>query len=307
MTISNLSPAAQAFVTGANRIEQEITTANQQITSGLKISTPADDPARIDDLLQLRADQGLNTQIGSNLAVANSVASAADSAIGGAIQVVDSALQIATQASNSLTTANTNSSLAQQVQGLLSQIVNYSQTQVQGQYIFSGDQPESAYYQLNLAAPQGVDQLLTTAATQQVQDPAGGSFAVSQTAQTIFGGQNADGTPAADNVFAALNNLRNALLGNDTAGITTALGNLQQASTHLNDMQSFYGEVENRIQSATTYSSTRDTQLQTQMGSIQDADVTSDAMLLSQASTQLQAAFTAQAQIPKSTLFDYLS
>jgi len=307
MTISNLSPAAQAFVTGANRIEQEITTANQQITSGLKISTPADDPARIDDLLQLRADQGLDTQIGSNLAVANSVASAADSAIGGAIQVVDSALQIATQASNSLTTANTNSSLAQQVQGLLSQIVNYSQTQVQGQYIFSGDQPESAYYQLNLAAPQGVDQLLTTAATQQVQDPAGGSFAVSQTAQTIFGGQNADGTPAADNVFAALNNLRNALLGNDTAGITTALGNLQQASTHLNDMQSFYGEVENRIQSATTYSSTRDTQLQTQMGSIQDADVTSDAMLLSQASTQLQAAFTAQAQIPKSTLFDYLS
>jgi flagellar hook-associated protein 3 FlgL len=307
MTISNLSPAAQAFVTGANRIEQEITTANQQITSGLKISTPADDPARIDDLLQLRADQGLNTQIGSNLAVANSVASAADSAIGGAIQVVDSALQIATQASNSLTTANTNSSLAQQVQGLLSQIVNYSQTQVQGQYIFSGDQPESAYYQLNLAAPQGVDQLLTTAATQQVQDPAGGSFAVSQTAQTIFGGQNADGTPAADNVFAALNNLRNALLGNDTAGITTALGNLQQASTHLNDMQSFYGEVEDRIQSATTYSSTRDTQLQTQMGSIQDADVTSDAMLLSQASTQLQAAFTAQAQIPKSTLFDYLS
>jgi flagellar hook-associated protein 3 FlgL len=307
MTISNLSPSAQSFLAGVNAVEQQITTATQQITSGLKISAPADDPAQIDDLLQLRADQQLNTQIGSNLTMANSVASAADSAIGGAIQVIDSAIQIATQAANSLTGENTDSSLALQVQGMLSQMVNYSQTQVQGQYIFSGDQPESPYYQLDLAAPQGVDQLLTAGATQQIQDPAGGSFAVSQTAQTIFGNQNADGTPAGDNVFAALNNLNNALQSNSTAGVKSALNNLQQASTRLNDMQSFYGVVEDRIQSATTYSSSRDTELETQIGSIQDADVTSDAMLLSQANTQLQAAFQAEAQIPKSTLFNYLS
>jgi flagellar hook-associated protein 3 FlgL len=307
MTISNLSPAAQGFLAGVNTVEQQITTATQQVTSGLKVSTPADDPAQIDDLLQLRADRQLNTQIGSNLTMASSVASAADSAIGGATQVIDTAIQIATQAANSLTGEDTDSSLALQVQGLLSQMVNYSQTQVQGQYIFSGDQPGSPYYQLDLAAPRGVDQLLTTAATQQIQDPAGGSFAASQTAQTIFGDQNSDGTPAADNVFAALNNLRNALLSNSTAGVQSALGNLQQASTHLNDMQSFYGVVEGRIQSATTYSSTRDTELQTQIGSIQDADVTSDAMLLSQANTQLQAAFSAEAETPKSTLFNYLS
>jgi flagellar hook-associated protein 3 FlgL len=307
MTISNLSPADQAFLAGVNTVEQQITAATQHITSGLKVSTAADDPAQIDDLLQLRADQQLDKQVASNLTMANSVASAADTAIGGAVQVVDTAIQIATQAANSLTGENTDSSLALQVQGLLSQMVNYSQTQVQGQYIFSGDQPESPYYQLDLAAPQGVDQLLTAGATQQIQDPAGGSFAVSQTAQTIFGNQNADGTPAGDNVFAALNNLNNALQSSSIAGVKSALNNLQQASTRLNDMQSFYGVVEDRIQAATTYSSSRDTELETQVGSIQDADVTSDAMLLSQANTQLQAAFQAEAQIPKSTLFNYLS
>jgi len=307
MTISNLNPAGQAFVIGVNTVEQQITTATQQITSGLKISVPSDDPAQIDDLLQLRADQQLNTQVGSNLTLANSVAQAADSAISGGIQVLDSAMQIATQAANSLTGENADSSLAEQVQGLLSQMVNYSQTQVQGQYIFSGDQPDSPYYQLDLSAPQGVDQLLTTGATQQIQDPAGGSFAASQTAQTIFGDLNANGTPAADNVFAALTNLYNALTSNNASGVQSALGNLQAASTHLNAMQSFYGEVEDRIQSAITYSSSRDTELQTQIGAIQDADVTSDAMTLSEANTQLQAAFSAQAQTPKSTLFNYLS
>ena len=306
MTISSLSPATQAFVAGVNGIEQQITTATQQITSGLKISTAADDPAQIDDLLQLRADQQLNTQIGSNLTLANSVASAADSALGGAIQVVDAAIQIATQAANSLTGENTDSSLAGQVQGMLAQMVNYSQTQVQGQFIFSGDQPDSPYYQLDLTAPKGVDQLLTATATQQVQDPAGGSFAVSQTAQTIFDDQNADGTPASDNVFAALNNLLLALQSGSSSAAQSALGNLQMASTRLNQMQSFYGEVENRIQAATTYSSSRNTQLQTQIGSIQDADVTSDAMMLTQGNTELQAAFASEAQVPKSTLFDFL-
>jgi len=307
MIVSNLSPASQAFLAGVNTIEQQIATANQQITSGLKISTPADDPAQIDDLLQLRADEQLNTQIGNNLALANSLASAADSALGGAIQVVNSAIQIATQAGNSLTAANTDNSLAVEVQGLLAQMVNYSQTQVQGQYIFSGDQPNSPYYQLDLSAPQGVDQLLTTNATQQIQDPAGGTFAVSQTAQTIFGPLNADGTPASNNVFAALADLNTALLNNSASGAQAALNELQAAGGHLNEMQSFYGGVEDRIQSATTFSNSRSTELQTEVGGIQDADVTSDAMLLTQANTQLQAAFSAEAQAPKSTLFNYLT
>jgi len=296
MIVSNLSPASQAFLAGVNTIEQQIATANQQITSGLKISTPADDPAQIDDLLQLRADEQLNTQVGNNLALANSLASAADSALGGAIQVVNSAIQIATQAGNSLTAANTDNSLAVEVQGLLAQMVNYSQTQVQGQYIFSGDQPNSPYYQL-----------LTTNATQQIQDPAGGTFAVSQTAQTIFGPLNADGTPASNNVFAALADLNTALLNNSASGAQAALNELQAAGGHLNEMQSFYGGVEDRIQSATTFSNSRSTELQTEVGGIQDADVTSDAMLLTQANTQLQAAFSAEAQAPKSTLFNYLT
>ena len=306
MTISNVSPGAQSFLDGVKQIEQQIATATQQMSSGLKVSVASDDPGQIDDLLQLRSDQQLNTQIGSNLTMAKSIATAADSALGGSIQIMNTAIQIATQAASSLTGTNTNASLAVQVQGLMAQMVNYSQTQVQGQYIFSGDQPDSPSYQSDLAAPKGVDQLLTTTATQQIQDPAGGSFAVSQTAQTIFDAQNPDGTPAADNVFASLQNLNLALKGNSTAGVQSALNNLQQASTHLNDMQSFYGGVEDRIQSATTYATSHDTQLTAEIGSIQDADVTNDAMVLSQANTQLQAAFAAEAAMPKSSLFDYL-
>jgi flagellar hook-associated protein 3 FlgL len=185
-------------------------------------------------------------------------------------------------------------------------MVNISQTQVNGRYIFSGDADQSPAYQLNLTSANGVDQLSNAASTRQIQNPEGGTFSASMTAQQIFSAQNADGTPAGSNVFAALNNLRVALLNNDQAGITAAQGEIQQASTQLNTAQSFYGNVENNITNATSYGTTYGTQLTVQIGGIQDADATSAALALTESNTQLQAAFESQGKMPTSSLFDYL-
>ena len=304
--ISNIDPANQIFLAGVDQIQQRIATANQQISSGLKISVASDAPDEIGDLLQLNANQAQNSQMQENLNVELANAQTADSTIGSAIQLMDSATQIAASAVTTTSTADTRNTLAQQVQALLSQMVDLSQTQVQGRYIFSGDNDQNPSYQLDLSASNGVDQLSNAAATRQIQNPEGGTFAVSQTAQQIFDSQNSDGSAAPDNVFAALNSLRTALLNNDTAGISSAQNMIQQASTHLNDSQSFYGNVENQIQSATTYSVSYSTQLQTEIGNIQDADVTSAANELSLANTQLQAAFEAESKSQVSSLFSYL-
>lgn len=304
--ISSISPASQIFLAGVDQIQQRISQANQQITSGLKISVASDAPDQIGDLLQLRANEAQDTQIQSNLGLEQTNAQSADNALGSAIQLMDSVTQIAAQGASSLQSADTRTTLGQQVQSLLSQMVNISQTQVQGRFIFSGDDDQNASYQLDLSAPNGVDQLSTAASTRQIQNPQGGTFQASLTAQQIFDDQNPDGSSAPDNVFAALNSLRTALLNNDTAGITAAQSMVQQASTHLNDSQSFYGNVENQIQSATAYTTTYSTQLQTQIGGIEDADVASEATELTEANTQLQAAFEAQAKIPTTTLFSYM-
>jgi flagellar hook-associated protein 3 FlgL len=113
-------------------------------------------------------------------------------------------------------------------------------------------------------------------------------------------------TPAADNVFAALNNLRLGLLANDTTQITAASASIQTASDHLNTAQAFYGTVENRITDATNYSANYDVQLQTELSQKQDADVTSAALAITQGNTQLEAAFQMQAKMPRTTLFDFM-
>jgi flagellar hook-associated protein 3 FlgL len=304
--ITNLDPESSLFLADVNRIEQSLAQATAQVSSGLKISVASDAPDEIDSLLQLRADEASNTQIQSNLTLAQTDAQSADTALGASILLMDRAVTLATQGATATSTATTNAELAQEVQSLQEEMVSYSQTQVNGRYIFSGDLDGSPSYALDLNAPNGVDQLSDAAATAQIQDPAGGSFPASLTAQQIFDDQNADGTPATDNVFAALNTLRTALLNNDSDAIGASITNLQAASDHLNTSEAFYGTVEDRIQDANNFSSNYDTQLQTEVSQVQDADVTAEATDLTQANTQLQAAYQAQAEMPRTSLFQFL-
>ena len=304
--LSNLSASNQIFLNGVDQIQQRLQQANQQVSSGLKVSVASDAPDQIGDLLQLKSDEAMNTQIASNLGLELTNAQTADGALGSAIQLMDSATQIAAEGVNSAETADTRATLAQQVQGLLTQMVSISQTQVQGRYIFSGDNDQNPSYVLDLSASTGVDQVSNAAATRQIQNPEGGTFQASQTAQQIFDDQNTDGSPSQSNVFNALNTLRVALLNNDTTGITSSQNMIKQASLHLNDAESFYGNVETEIQSATTYSTTYSTQLQTQVSGIEDADVAASAQELTLSTTQLQAAFQAEAKMPTDTLFSYL-
>jgi flagellin-like hook-associated protein FlgL len=113
-------------------------------------------------------------------------------------------------------------------------------------------------------------------------------------------------TPAADNVFAALNNLRLGLLANNTAQITAASTSVQLASDRLNTAQSFYGTVQNRISDATNYSANYDVQLKTELSQKEDADITAAALTITQGNIQLQAAFEMQAKMPRTTLFDFM-
>ena len=304
--MTNLDGPSQLFLANVDRIESRLQNVSQQLSSGLRITEASDDPDEIAPLLQLRADRQRNTQIQSNLGLAQTDASAADSALGGAIQLMDQARVLGSQGANSTTDADSRQSLAGQVESLLDQVVQTSQTTVQGRFIFSGDADGAPAYHVDLSAPEGVAQLASSASTRQIEDPAGGSFAASLTAQEIFDARNADGSAASDNVFGALNSLRLGLLNDDTGQITNSITLIQNATDHLNFQEAFYGNVEQRINDATSYAAKYDTTLQTQLSQIQDTDAVPAALELTQDNTQLQAAFQMRAKMPTSSLFNYL-
>src|ERR1035438_9530039 len=304
--ISNLSPSNQAFLANMDRLQRTVDSATLQTSSGKRVNVASDAPNEIDTILQLRSDEVHNSQIQANLGVAQADANAADSALSSATQLMDRATVLATQGANFTVDATGRQSIAGEVQSLMDQMTAISNTAVQGRYIFGGDQDSTPPYATDLTQPNGVSRLTSSPATRQVENASGGSFAVSQSAQDIFDARNPDDTLASNNVFAALNSLRVGLLANNTAQITAASASLQTASDHLNTAQAFYGTVENRITDATNYSSSYDVQLKTELSQKEDADITTDALTITQGTTQIQAAFQMQAKMPRTTLFDFM-
>lgn len=305
--ITNLDPQNAQFLTDINVIQEKISQANNRVSSGLQITVASDAPDEIGSLLQLRANQLHNSQIQSNLSLAQTNAQAADNALSSSIQLMDTATSLATQGASATADATTRSSLAQQVESILQQMVSNSQTNVQGIYIFSGDQGNTPQYTWDPTETDPVVSMQEAPSTQQIENPAGGTFASSLTARQIFDDQDpTTELPATDNVFNALNTLVTALQNNDTAGISNSIPLLQAASVHLNTSEAFYGNVEDQIQNASNFASNYDVQLQTEISNIQDADIPSAATELTEANTQLQAAMEMQGQMPHSSLFNYL-
>jgi flagellar hook-associated protein 3 FlgL len=304
--IPGLTSANAQFVANIDNLQTQMNNTQEQLATGLRVNQASDDPQELGDIFQSRAELANLNQVSQNLTNVQALVNAGDSSVQSAVQLMQNALSLGTEGASSSASPTTQSSLATQVQSLLSQMVGLSQTQVNGVYIFSGDQSGSPPYQLDPSSPTGVQQLVTAQATQQIADPSGLTFPISLTAQQVFDARDASNNPTSQNVFAALNNLQSALQSGNDANITTAINDVQSASAYLNQQLSFYGTTQNRITSSLDLAQKFQLQDQTQLSNLQDADVTSLALQLTQQTTSINAAMAAEAKQPTSTLFDYL-
>ena len=306
--ITGLTATNNQFLVSVNTIQAQLNQAELQLSSGYRVNQASDDPQQIGDIFQARADLTKATQTEQNLNLVKTQADAADSALQSAIQLMDNAETLGLQGGGNPSEANPSqqATMASEVQGLISQMVAIANTSVDGVYIFSGDQSGSPSYQVDTASPNGVDRLIQTQATAEASDPTGVTFQVAQTAQDIFDQRDVNDNFTSNNVFAALQNLQNALQAGDSTAIATAVDGVQTASAYLNQQAGFYGAAQNRITAAISLAQKFQVQDQTQLSTLQDTDVTAAALQLTQSTTALSAAMSAQAKQPTTSLFDYL-
>ena len=305
--IQNSGAISQQFLTNLDLLQQQMAATQQQISSGTKISQASDAPNSVGDVLQLESDLGNVNQVTSNLNLVSGSVNSAESALETATTLLDQVSSIAAQGAGSTVSADARTTLSQQVGQILASLVGVSQTQFNGTYVFGGDQPTSASYQVDLSNPNGVDRLVTTQSTALIQDASGTTFAVSKTAQDIFDDRNPDDSLASGNVFAAVNSLRVALANNDTAGINAAISSLSTAQSYLSQQLAFYGGVQNQISNAQDIAQKFQLQDQTSLSNETSTDVAAASVSLTQEQASYQASIEAESAMPRNSLFDYLS
>ncbi len=305
----SINPNAEIFLSDLQQIQNRMSTAEQQLSSGLRVSVASDAPDQISSILQLRAQIAGVQQTQQNLSTVTPQVNAGENAIQQAIQIMDTAASLATEAASSTTSATQMQNEVPQVQGILQQIVSLSQTSVSGQYIFSGNQSGQPQYTL-AASGNSVAQAFQAGPPAQIADPNGVMITIGLTAQQIFDdqadGSAGTGNPAPDNVFAAVSSLLTALQSGSSSGAQAALTSLQAASTHLNDESSIYGAAQDNLTAAGNSASQTLINLQQQLSNEQDADAAQASLDLTQASTDEQAAMSAQAMLKPQSLFTYL-
>lgn len=305
--LSGIGASDASFLADLNNTEQRLNRDDQQISSGISVSVASDNPAAVTPLLDDQNEIAQITQVISNLNGQQVIAQTADGALQTASTLMNQLISIATEGATATTTANSRTTLAQQVQAIEQQLVSIANTNVQGQYVFGGDAPDTQPYTYTGNAPEGAVSGGTPTNTLAIYGLDNSSIIPGLTAGQIFDAQLPNGTPDPGNVFLAVYQLQTALTNNDQTGVQNALTSVQAAATHVSQAGAVYGGTEDWIQQQITTANTRVTTLTGAVSSLRDTDVAAAATDMSQGQAALEAALGAQANLPTRSLFSYLA
>jgi flagellar hook-associated protein 3 FlgL len=302
-----LSGPNQQFLSDLQRMNSELTDVTKQLSSGLRVSSVADDPAAVESIMLNQSRIAQFTQTQSNLNNLKPELETGDTVLQQAMQQVESAISIASESTSPLQNPGSLQQLTIQVQGILQNLVNLSAASSGGRYIFSGDLDQQPLYALDPTQPTGVRQLATATNTRGITDANGVQVWLGKTASEIFDARDASNNPLPDNVFAAVNSLLTALTNNDSAAAEASISNLKAADSHLNEELGYYGIGQARVNDTLTSIASSLVGVQTDQSSLRDADMASAAVELQQLTVQQQAALSARAKIGGTNLFDFLA
>ncbi len=294
------------FLAGLTKTQRTATEAQQQLTTGLRMRSAADDPGQVEDMLLIQSGLAKAEQTDRNLSILRAEVGAGANALQQGLKLLDSAISLGGQAASGTYTEERRAVLISQIEALQNRMVGLSTTVANGRYVFSGDLDGSPSYSLNLANPNGVDRLITPTYSLQAELPDGSRFPVGRTAQDLFDRRNPDDSMADENVFAALQMLRTAVESGSDSDLMTALSRVKASSVYLNTQAAGYEATQSRLISAQSESEQAQAQWKIRLSEVRDADVAAAILQMQQVEIQLNAAMSAQAQFPRSTLFDFL-
>lgn len=302
---SRISSQSDQFLLAVNRLQAHAEKVQASISSGVWVTSASDAPTAVGSILGLQNKLAHSVQARSNLAQYHAEVDEAELSLSKAIELIDKAKTIASTGGSDLPGVD-RPALASEVEDLLKQMVALAGTNSDGRFIFSGGSDQQAPYVLDLQQPNGVLRQVTISPARQVEDASGVTLPAPLTADGIFDATDSQGAATSSNVFAALNQLRVALAKDDSAGVRAAADGLTASAAHLNENLAYYGNLQNRLEDASTLAAKFELNWKQALSGLRDTDVAAAAVDLTQTRTHLSATYSAEAQRPATSLFDYL-
>lgn len=230
-----------------NRNAQQMNNTQTQLATGRKINKPSDDPVGITYSLRYRAELSSNEQYQKNVNSAISWLEFNDTVMNQAGNVVQRLRELTVQASTGTNPQTALDSINQEVKQLKEQLVDISNSKLNGKYIFNGETYDVKPYNFP-SNPDGT--LDTTNAASVVTDKGKINFIVGESVQLPINvsGNEVFGTAAEkDNLFVIMNTVMEALKNGDQKELANQLDVIDSRMGKMLSIRSEIGAKTNRV------------------------------------------------------------
>lgn len=259
-------------------------TALEQVSTGMRVVHPGDDPTVA--ALMVRGQQTIDRMnaINQNASRAGDEVDAADSALQSLSDVLARARELAVQMGNDSYSAADRAGAATEIDGLVQQAVTLMNTNVNGRYIFGGNQDQTAPFDTsgNYNGDTAVRQV--EVAPGVLEDS---SVRADVAVKGVGGGVD---------LFATLQSLSTALRSNNGDAIRGSLTDLTTSTTQVTTTLAQVGAMGDAFATAQTLAKSTSDATTKNVANQSEADVIESSSQLALANSALNATLTAAAQ-----------
>lgn len=281
---------AQTTISNLNQQLSQLTSYENELSTGLSINQPSDNPFGASLALQLKGQLSALGSYNANIGDGSAWTSLADTSlmnIGDQVQTVQS---LVIQAANGTSTPAELNAAATEVNQLIAGIKQDAGAQYDGQYVFSGTSGTAPYQGGANDTYQG-----NSGAVNRSIGPGGTAVQVNTDISQLLGGGQAAGD---GKLLNTLRNIEQDLQAGNTVSLTSDLTALQHNMGTLGQIQANVGSVQDQLQMASSRIQNLQTEVQTQLGDTEDVNM---AQVVTQYSTA-QASYNAALQASASVL-----
>ncbi|MDQ0172415.1 flagellar hook-associated protein FlgL [Paenibacillus tundrae] len=305
MRITNNMLSSQLLL-NLNRNAQQMNNTQTQLATGRKINKPSDDPVGITYSLRYRAELSSNEQFQKNVDSAVSWLEFNDTVMNQAGNVVQRLRELTVQASTGTNPQSALDSIKEEVSQLKEQLIDISNSKLNGKYIFNGETYDVKPYDFPTNADGTMD---TTTATSIITDKGKINFIVGESVQlpiNVSGNEVFGTSTEEDNLFGIMNNIMKALGSGNKTELSNQLGNIDSRMDKMLAIRSEIGAKTNRVDLMAGRLDDLGINLTNLQAKVEDADYAELAMQSKIQENIYNASLSAGAKIISPSLVDFL-
>jgi flagellar hook-associated protein 3 FlgL len=291
MRITNSMPQRHVLA-DLQRVQQRLSEAQNQVSSGKRIEKPSDDPLGTARAMRLQSDLDTSSMYRTGVNESQSWLNATDAALSSLNDVVQHVGELTVQAANGSTSGDARKSIQTQIDQLTEEAKSILNQAYDGRYLFSGTKTDTPPYDPNSATPD---------AYQGDANPVLRQIGPGVTVQV-----NITGDDVLSGLLPALRTLSSDLANNDGTALSHDISTIDDGLKNLADKRAQVGAVTNRVTAAGTRLDDISDVTTKLLSDTQDADLPKALTDLAMQQNALQSALRGGSTLIQQSLMDFL-